>query len=138
LTVYFTDRDLGLGFPGILSAAGLAVERHRDHFAADCADETWLETVGNRGWVALTHDQNIRYRPNEKAAVVRHGVRLLVIVGDAPYAQLAESFVATLPRIERFLARHSAPFIAKVYRPSPRDAAGRRKPVGRIELWFTP
>jgi hypothetical protein len=30
--VFFTDRDLGIRFPGILKAAGLSVELHRDHF----------------------------------------------------------------------------------------------------------
>jgi hypothetical protein len=36
--VYFTDRDLGLQFPKILEDAGLAVERHRDHFAPAASD----------------------------------------------------------------------------------------------------
>src|SRR5438874_914842 len=65
--VFFTDRDLGIAFPAILAAAGLSVERHRDHFPPDCADERWLEVVGQRGWVALTHDRHIRYKPNELA-----------------------------------------------------------------------
>ena len=91
--VFFTDRDLGSRFPEILAAAGLTVERHRDHFAHDCADEVWLETIGQRGWVALTHNRRIRYQPNELDAVVRHKVALLVIVGDAPYPDLANAFV---------------------------------------------
>ena len=51
--VYFTDRDLGKRFAGILRLNGLTVERHADHFAPDAADETWLEQVGKRGWIAL-------------------------------------------------------------------------------------
>ena len=51
--VYFTDRDLGLRFPEILKNAGLTVERHRDHFRHDAADEDWLAEIGRRGWVAL-------------------------------------------------------------------------------------
>ncbi len=66
--VFFTDRDLGLQFPGILRDAGLAVERHTDHFAHDCEDNEWLREVAARGWVALTHDARIRYKPNELAA----------------------------------------------------------------------
>lgn len=66
--VYFTDRDLGLQFPKILHDAGLAVERHHDHFAPDATDEHWLAFVGARGWVALTHNSRIRYTPNEKKA----------------------------------------------------------------------
>ena len=51
--VFFTDRDLGTAFPEILKRAGLAVERHRDHFSADCPDEDWLAGVGGREWVVM-------------------------------------------------------------------------------------
>ena len=59
--MYFTDRDLGKRFPEILRASGLNVERHADHFPPETPDEVWLEEVGKRGWIALTHDQRIRY-----------------------------------------------------------------------------
>ena len=123
--VYFTDRDLGNQFPKILKAAGLTVERHADHFAHDAPDEEWLATAGAKGWIALTHNSRIRYTPNEKAAVITYRVRLLVIVGQAPYPVLARSFVATRARVEAFLAKHAPPFIAKVYRPSPAEMEGR-------------
>jgi hypothetical protein len=133
--VYFTDRDLGKRFGEILRAGGLAVERHSDHFAPDTPDEVWLAEIGRRGWIALTHDRRIRYKPTERDAVMRHGVGLLVIVGAAPFPDLAHGFVATLPRIEHFLANRKPPFIAKVYRPSSGDAA-RHAVLGRVELWY--
>jgi hypothetical protein len=133
---YFTDRDLGKRFGEILRSHGLKVERHHDHFAPDTPDEVWLEQVGKRGWIALTHDRRIRYKPNERDAVMRHGVGLLVIVGAAPFPELAGSFVATLPRIEQFLVRHKPPFIAKVYRPSPAEIKQRDDAAGRVELWY--
>ncbi len=98
-------------------------------------DEVWLEEIGKRGWIALTHDQRIRYKPNERDAVVRHRVALLVIIGAAPFTDLARAFVTTLPRIELFLHRHRPPFIAKVYRPSPAEMARGSSAAGRIELW---
>ena len=132
--VFFTDRDLGKQVPEILSTAGLSVERHGAHFGPAATDEEWLETVGRNGWIAITHDTRIRYKPNELAAVVRHRVALLVVVGKAPLPELARSYVATLPRIEAFLEAHNAPFIAKVYRgPAPDDATSS---TGRIELWY--
>ncbi|MEX2271823.1 MAG: hypothetical protein WD690_10150 [Vicinamibacterales bacterium] len=97
--VFFTDRDLGLTFPSTLRGAGLAVERHADHFPPDCPDERWLDEVAARGWVAITHDARIRYKPNELAAVVRHRVTLLVVVGKAPHLELARSFVNTVAQI---------------------------------------
>ena len=133
--VYFTDRDLGTRFPDVLRDAGLTVERHADHFVHDAPDEEWLAEVGRRGWIALTHNRRIRYTPNERQAVIDHRVSLLVMVGHAPFADLAHAFVATLPRIERFLRPHEPPFIAKVYRPSPAETARRATTRGRIELW---
>ena len=35
----------------------------------------------SKGWVAVTHDQPIRYKPNELAAVTAHKAALLVVVG---------------------------------------------------------
>ena len=134
--IYFTDRDLGKRFPETLAAAGLAVERHHHHFAPDCPDPDWLEAVGRRGWIAITHDRRIRYKPNELAAVMRHGVALLVVVGDAPYPVLAKHFVATAPKIAAFLAGHKPPFIAKVYRPTPAEIAVNADAPGSVVLWY--
>jgi hypothetical protein len=132
--VFFTDRDLGKQFPDILRLAGLNVERHQDYFAPNVSDETWLEAVGQRGWIALTHDRRIRSKPNELDAVMRHRVALLVIIGKAPHPELARAFVATFPRVERFVAGRVPPYIAKVYRPSPAETA-RGHAAGHIELW---
>ncbi len=134
--VFFTDRDLGNLFPEILKGAGFTVERPRDHFAPECPDEDWLAEVGRREWVALTHDARIRYKPNELAAVIRHRVRLLVIVGKASFPVLAASFVATRRRVEAFLDGTRPPVIAKVYRPTPAQLAENPAAPGRIERWY--
>lgn len=134
--VFFTDRDLGLQFPAILSAGGLTVQRHADHFAPECPDSEWLAAVSSKGWVALTHDKRIRYKPNELAAVVEHKVALLVVVGDAPFAELAKAFVATSPDVLKFIAEHEPPYIAKVYRPSPAAVKADPSATGRVELWY--
>jgi len=134
--VFFTDRDLGKRFPDILNSAGLTVERHHDFFPADGPDEQWLQYVGENGRVAITHDRRIRHKPNELAAVRRHRVALLVVIGSVPFPQLARHFVATIPRISAFLAHHEAPFIAKVYRPSPSDVAKDPDAPGSVSLWY--
>lgn len=134
--VYFTDRDLGLKFPDILRNAGLIVERHADHFSPQCPDEEWLSAVAKREWVALTHDARIRYKPNELAAVIAHNARLIVIVGKAPFPDLATSFVQTHAAIVRFVERHQPPFIGKVYRAGEAERARNPAAPGRIELWY--
>jgi len=134
--VFFTDRDLGLQFPTILESAGLTVQRHRDHFPHDCPDDVWLEAVGVRGWVALTHDGRIRYKPNELAAIVTHRVALLVIVGKATNAELARSFLATLNPVLSFLNTHPPPIIGTVYRSATGDIAEGPQRPGHVELWY--
>lgn len=135
--VFFTDRDLGKTFPSILKGAGLQVERHADHFAPDTADEVWLAETARRGWVAISHDTRIRYKPNELNAVVTHNAALLVVIGAARYADLARSFVATAPKILTFVATHERPFIAKVYRASGTQAGDPAAPSpGHVQLWY--
>lgn len=135
-STYFTDRDLGKRFPEILAAGGLPVERHADHFPHDCRDEIWLQAVAENGWIAVTHDQRIRYKPNERQAVIRHRVALLVVIGQAPYPDLAHSFVNTAGKIEAFLEEYHPPIIAKVYRPSPADLIKNANAPGSVSLWY--
>jgi hypothetical protein len=133
---YFTDRDLGRQFPERLREARLRVERHADHFAPDTPDTEWLPEVGRRGWIVVTHDERIRYKANELAAVVQHRVALLLVQGRAPYPQLAVWFVQTLPRIEAFVAAHAPPYIAKVQRPTPKELSLHPEASGRVVLWY--
>ena len=67
---------------------------------------------------------------------MRHGVALLVVVGDAPYPVLAKHFVATAPRIAAFIAGHKPPFIAKVYRPTPAEIAVNTDAQRSVVLWY--
>lgn len=133
---YFTDRDLGKRFPEILAGAGFQVERHHDRFQPDGPDEEWLAYCGRLGLVAITHDVRIRYRPNELAAVQRHGVTLLVVVGKAPLPELARSFVASRRRIEALLDSQGPPLIAKVYRPGAAELAKNPDAPGDVRLWY--
>jgi hypothetical protein len=69
-TVFFIDRSLGVEpIRTELISCGLVVEIHDDHFARDEEDRVWLKTVGERGWVVLTKDQRLRYRPLEISAL---------------------------------------------------------------------
>ena len=132
--VFFTDRNLGSEFPGILKAAGLNVEKHDDHFPTDTSDEEWLVGIGRRGWFAISKDKNIRRKNNELSAVMNSGVGLFIVVGgEVRHRELAENFIDCENKIQRFLEKNSPPFIAKVYRPSP----SRLQQGGRVELWLS-
>jgi len=72
--------------------------------------------AGRHRWIALTHNLRIRYTPLQVETLMRSGVRCFVLVGHAPHRELAENFVACLNSVQRFLARHREPFLAKIYR----------------------
>jgi hypothetical protein len=127
---------LGKQFPAALAAAGLRVERHDDHFGERTADEEWLEAVGRNGWVAITRDTRIRYKPNQLKAVVDHRAAVIVLIGKATFPDLAVSLIATSERIERFAAAITPPYIAKLYRASSDLLVRNPAHPGRIERWY--
>jgi hypothetical protein len=135
---YFTDRDIGGKiFPHILREAGIIVHVHQEHFAQDAPDTVWLPEVAERGWVILSSDKSIKLRPLEKAAVMESGAALFFVVGgNVVAAELARNFVNTRKQVERFIARHSRPFIAKILRPNPATDIVLGKP-GKVEMVLT-
>lgn len=134
--IFFTDRDLGKQFPAILRTAGILVERHGDHFAPDAPDDAWLPEVGRRGWIVLTHDQRIRYKSNERDAVMSNGIAMFVLIGTVSFPELAHAFLASRRRVEAFLERNSPPFIAKIYRGPLNPSVGSYR-AGEVELWLS-
>lgn len=119
--VFFLDRNLGrYTIAQALRQAGARVEIHDDHFPRNAKDEEWLREVGQRGWIILTNDKKIRYRSNERTALMQANGRAFVIVarGDISAHIVAEILVRALPAIHRFVARHAPPFIARVTRSS--------------------
>lgn len=133
---FFTDRNLGRRFAESLAAAGINVHRHDDHFRQDCADEEWLTEIGKLGWVAITHDQRIRYKPNELQAVIDARATLLIVVGKAPFPELANCFANSIDKIVEFLDQHQPPLIAKVYRPTSAELVRNPTAAGSVELWY--
>ncbi len=115
-TVFFIDRSLGIEpIRTELVHAGLVVEIHDNHFARDEEDRVWLQTVGERGWVVLTKDQRLRYRPLEIAALRASKARVFVLTaGNLRGIEIAAVFVTTLPRIVKVLHSLPGPFIARV------------------------
>lgn len=134
---FFTDRDLGKRFPAMLRTAGMVVHPHHEHFRPDTPDSEWLAALAQRGWIALTHDARIRYKANERDAVLRAGVGLIVLVGKVPTADLAMNVINSQAAIASFVRRHPPPFIGRLYRPSPAQIKHRSNHPGRIEEWVS-
>ena len=117
----------------MLRAAGIAIVLHDDVFPAaqKVPDDEWLRYTARHRLIGVSHDSKIRYTSASRDDIIRHGARLLILKGKASHDGLARNFVLTYPAVERFLRRHDAPFIAKVYR----DPHVATRP-GRVELWL--
>jgi predicted nuclease of predicted toxin-antitoxin system len=124
--VFFIDRSLGKHiFPDALRKRSLKVEAHDDHLPSNATDEEWLELVGHKGWVAVTKDRKIRYRSLEMQALISAGVRTFLLTGkNKSGEELANQFLKGINRINKTLAAHKGPFIAKVYSD------------GKVKMWF--
>ena len=109
-----------------LRAAGADVRRHRDHFAPDAPDETWLPEVGHRGWVVLTKDKNIRRNELEREALLSANVRAFVLTsGSLTSAETAAVFVQQLRKMADMAVSEPPPFVASVTRTGVRIVCRR-------------
>jgi hypothetical protein len=116
--VFFIDHSLGnKKVADALRQAGVTVEVHIDHFPSGAEDPEWLSEIGKRGWIALTKDDRIRYRSIERDTLIRARVAMFTLAsGNLRGEEMAQAFIAALPRIRRFLAKNRPPFIAKITR----------------------
>lgn len=117
MIIFFTDRNLGKRFGYRLRELGLAVEIHDDHLPQEATDEEVLYLVARHGWVLLTLDEQMRYRPAEKEAILRYGAAVIHLkTSEAwPLQRLAEHFATHVHRVKKFLKKNSPPLFA-VYR----------------------
>ena len=105
---FFCDRSLGHHkVPDRLRQVHSAVIAHDDVFAQDTDDEVWLRKAGERGWVVLTRDDRIRYRPAEQRALIEAETAVFCLnpSKEMTAEEWAEAFVA-LPKILRTVAKN--------------------------------
>ena len=113
----FIDRSLGRKIALPLAEAGAIVHLHDDHFAQDAEDQQWLTEVGKRGWLVLTKDQRIRYRPLEREALLNANVKAFCFMsGNVTFAEMAEVVSKALPSIIKIANKYDPPFIAGIYK----------------------
>jgi predicted nuclease of predicted toxin-antitoxin system len=116
--VLFIDRNLGRHvLADKLREAGIPCEVHDDHLPQDATDANWLQYVGEKGWIAIGRDKNIRYRGPEKAALIQANACLIVVRAKNTTAQdIANLIIKHIDRIYRFTKKNDAPFIAGITR----------------------
>ncbi len=78
----------------------------------DVEDVTWLELVGQHGWVALMKDAEIRRRPAEKAALTAHSVRAFCLSGGNLRAdEMAARYIRAIPSMIKACKNSTGPFL---------------------------
>lgn len=122
---FFIDRCLGSKqIAKTLSNAGIAVAIHDNHFPHDAEDVDWLPEVGRKGWVILTKDANIGKNELERIAVANANIKMFILASQSLSGQdMADILIKTIIKMQEFVRKNDAPFIAKIYRD------------GRIEMW---
>jgi hypothetical protein len=124
---------LGRRIPDALRAAGYQVERHDDHFDTRTPDEDWLPEVARRGWIALSHNKQIRRTALERDAAMRGGLALFLLIGRR-HDEIERNLIVTVPRIIAIRERTTPPFIAHVRRPDVRFPIGSRPGIVEVVL----
>jgi predicted nuclease of predicted toxin-antitoxin system len=114
---FFIDRCLcSKVIISALKGAGLTIEVHHDHFDHNAQDVAWLPEVGKRDWVVLTKDSRIINNCLERIAVASAQVKLLVFASQNITGEdMVEIFLKAIGPMQRFVHKHPAPFIAKIY-----------------------
>lgn len=115
LLTFYVDECLGKHVPAALIAAGHDIRPWYDHFPG-LADIEWLPAIGDRGWVLLTKDKDIRRRPLEVEAILNAGVRAFVLTAtELRKEEQAEIFLRAMRKIVR-ICRQRGPFIYNITR----------------------
>jgi len=115
---FFIDRSLArrdvadaLRLSGCIVHTHLEVYGERDE---SVSDTEWLELCGRQGWVVLTMDRRIRWRPPEIAAIRRYGVKLFALTsGNLSAAEQADRFIQHIEAID-VACQSAAPFVYAV------------------------
>jgi hypothetical protein len=116
----FCDRSLGrYKVPERLREILPVVHAHDELFAQDVDDEVWLRVAGERGWIVLTRDDRIRYRPAEQRALLESGTAVFCLHPSKGMTAegWAEALAVAMPRIIRvFEAQPAGGYIMGVNR----------------------
>jgi hypothetical protein len=84
-------------------------------FSTGTQDVDWLPRVGERGWILITKDKNIRKRGLELRALNQARVRTFVVTAAGLKGEeQAQLLNDALPAMLRLLRRRSVNFIARI------------------------
>ena len=109
----FFDRSVPKSVADAIKQVRDDVRWLEEEFPHGTPDPEWLSEVGRRGWLVVSRDKRIRYRPGEKQAIVenRVGCFCLTQTTNPTRWQFLKLIVSTLDEMERLFAETERPFI---------------------------
>jgi PIN like domain len=112
----FLDENLaGKRLPEGLRKDGLAVKLLHEEFQRGVLDTDLLPRIGEKGWILLTKDNQIRRRPLEIQAFIAARLRVLVFESaEMTSGEMLDAFRKALPAIGQFVKKRKAPFVMRV------------------------
>jgi uncharacterized protein with PIN domain len=117
---FFIDNNLSPQLAKGMAGFGEDVVHLTDHFSPDAKDEDWLRTVGTNGWILITRDERIRWRPVESEALKKYRVAAFFLGGkNRTRCQLIQQLVRNWDRFKEVTAKEHRPFAFRV-RPNGR------------------
>jgi predicted nuclease of predicted toxin-antitoxin system len=110
--ILYVDECLGRGIALRLQSEGHEAKPF-DEFAGK-RDVDFLPIIGERGWVLVTKDKNIRRNQLEVEAILNAGVRAFVITAtNLNHQQIADLVSKAIPRIAR-ISQQRGPFVYNI------------------------
>ena len=119
LVTLFIDRSVGgKTVPDALREIGASLVLHDDIFPdPETPDTEWLTKAGLEGWVVLTKDERIRYRPAERATLIASNCLAIVLgAGNLRGVEMADLFVKAYPKIVDAAQTGKRPLLLKLGR----------------------
>lgn len=122
---FLIDECLGLNdVPNAMNDVleqGERLFRLQDLFERGTEDEKWLRRAGAQGLVVITKDGRLRYRPNERAALIEANTAVFTVT-SGPGKLMGATLSSGLPTMRRVLRGQKTPLVGHVL------------PGGRISL----
>jgi PIN domain-containing protein len=86
------------------------------HFPPDHPDEMWIPNIGERGWIAVTRDKNIRRKRRQRDLVAASKLRLFVFNQRQQMNRLdyLEAILRNWRRMLHFSAENEAPALITI------------------------
>jgi hypothetical protein len=112
-SVIFVDGSMPRSVADELKAIGKEAIAKIEIFPDGTKDPIWLRKVGENGWLAITRDDRIRFRPGEKQAIIDHRVGCFIFTykNTLKKHEIVELVLKHIEKMETAFATTRRPFI---------------------------